>query len=206
MLPDSDHNQQLAAPDVLTGAVFNYEWRKIIVGVLESELPKLIPQTATATEIQDYETRVIELINDIYTLETPTMTAPYQLNTERDTTTQTLLAANSPNAISWNQGHYTAGTPTRLICPEDGIYIITANFRVTCVNPITWEVRLRKNGTDELLRINFPSSTVWQVSFTWQFSGLEDDYVEILIAQAQNATLQITTPICASTFLVIPSG
>lgn len=148
---------------------------------------------------------LVQAMND----ESPcTVTQPeiYQLNTERDTATQTLLSANQPNAIIWNQGNFHPTFTTRISLPVDGIYIVTANFRVTCVNAITWSVILRKDGSQELLRISEVATTAWQVSFSWQFTSEEHDYIEILIVNSQNATLQIATPICACTLLVIPNG
>lgn len=205
MLPDSDHNEELT-PDNLSGVLINYQWRRVIVGILERELPRIAPVDISEADMNTYQDRIDALIEDIYTIESVPVVEPFQLNTERDTSTQTLFAASSPNAIIWNQGSFVIANPTRLPCTVDGIYLITANFRVTNANAIVWEVRLRKNGTDELLRVSHVSTTSWQASITWQFSALDGDYVEILIATTQNAILQITTPICAATMLVIPSS
>lgn len=196
-IPDSDHNEELS-PDVLSGVLLNYQWRAIIAPILDRELSRLAPDDT------DFEKRINALLEDIYSVDVVYQKEIYQLYVERVTSTQSLLAANSPNAIIWNGGSFDISNPTRFPCPDDGHYVISANFRLACVNAIGWEVRLRKNGTDELMRVNHAANTLWQIGFTYQFHAFSGDYIELLIAHSQNATLHVTTPNTKALMLVMP--
>lgn len=202
-IPTTDHNEPLAGDD-LTTVRFNYQWRKIILDAIDREMSSISATITDESERETFDIRVSNMIEDFYTVEE--LPAPYQLNTERDTSTQSLLAASSPSAIIWNQGHYVIANPTRILCPENGIYLINCNFRATCASAINWRITLRKNGSQELTRELLFNTTSIEYVLSWQFSALEDDYIEVLITNSVNATLQVTSPPATSVLLVIPAS
>lgn len=191
------------------------QWRQLILGIIHQLADEnyyrdlaFVPNDVAEVCEQWIQRTLIPLVhamNDASECIDP-VPETYQLFVERVTSTQSLLAAGSPNAIIWNGGSFDISNPTQFPCPDDGLYTISSNFRLSCVNSIGWEVRLRKNGTDELMRISHVASTLWQVGFSYQFHAFSGDYIELLVAHSQNAVLNITAPLTKCFMLVIPDA
>lgn len=64
-IPTSAHNEALAG-DSLYGLVLNYEWRLIIAPLIISGLGALAATIEDESELQDFETLVDALIDDLY--------------------------------------------------------------------------------------------------------------------------------------------
>jgi hypothetical protein len=191
MLPDSDHNQQLAAPDTLTGAVFNYEWRKNVVGVLERELPKLIPQDATEAEIQEYDNRISELINDIYTQEITSVTTTeygraYKTNTQA-------LTGGTEATILWNAGDHDASPNVDRVTPQAGIVTLSTSVFVSGATAFQLTLTIVKNNSEVMAKMVFANTaTAQRMNLSTVDISDGDDYYTVRILTNQNTTIQST--------------
>jgi hypothetical protein len=185
MLPDSDHNASLP-PDETTDAFLNYQWRRIIVGILERELPKFAPDDT------DYQDRINTLIQDIYDLSEPLPTLQVEITAiARIGSTQSFGVGNT--IVTWNTGSaYDAGNPTR-ITPGEGNITLQAMLHFTSATASVGHVEIIKNGGSIIgrqslgaLAANFENLVVFDLADA-------DDYYEVQVNVNVASTLQIST-------------
>lgn len=122
-VPDSDNNASLP-PDVTTDAFFNYQWRKIVVPVIVDELFAIADTIETQPEQMDFESRIYQLIIDIYNESPPVAT--YH---EAERTTTQAIAANTQTPIVWSTG----GSPplfSFVTAPATGIATVTGRVKL----------------------------------------------------------------------------
>ena len=121
MIPNSNHNQDLAPDDTLSGVSLNYEWRQLVVPILYEGLFRYISEITDETERQTYIARVDALIDDIYTPEVTPM-AEYHEATRASTQA---IAANTDTKIQFNVGA-TPPQDWNVPVPAAGICTVTA--------------------------------------------------------------------------------
>lgn len=190
MIPDSDHNQVLT-PDVLSGVSLNYEWRKIVVGILERELPKLAPVDISENDLQTYEARIGALIEDIYTVETQQTMSWVDFNLFR-TSNQAIVAG--ANTITWQFGSvFDNSNPTRLATDAPGMMIITAHFQVSAPSGRTLLVNIRKNGGEVVGHYQHNVGlTLQRCTLTTQDFAFAGDYYELVINIGGTGTFEFS--------------
>jgi hypothetical protein len=185
MLPDSDHNASLP-PDETTDAFLNYQWRRIIVGILERELPKFAPDDT------DYQDRINTLIQDIYDLSEPLPMLNVEFKAATKSNTQA-LTGGSEASVLFNTGDHEASPNVNRIKPTTGKVSITGFVHVTSAVASQLTLAIRKNGTTDVVRQAFANTaTAQKMAITVQDECDADDYYELRVLTNQNATIQNT--------------
>lgn len=148
---------------------------------------------ATWDELESY---IAETETEILTESENVTYNPVLWIATREGSTQSLLAANSPNKIIWNVGYFDIPNPTRIVAPDTAIYSVSFNFRVTTAVSTAWVITLVKNGTVEVARLTPVSGTAVTAALSININLFENDYLEVLIAHSTNSVLQIASPSC----------
>lgn len=115
----------------------------------------------------------------------------------RDTnqaTTSGVEAALTFTVVRWNNGGlFASGTPTRLVAPVSGIYLIGAQVEWEASATGTRVVTIRYNGTDIIARtrVDPTSGTSLGHETVTEWPLNEGDYVEALVMQTSGGALNV---------------
>lgn len=183
MIPTTDHNEDLAPDDSLSGVLINHQWRQIIVPILYEGLYRYLKDITDETEQQTFISRVDALIDDIYT---PVAMANYR-QAERGTTQA--IPANTLTKIQFQTG---ANPPQDWDVPAsyDGICTITARVWMNGGTGLKY-ARLLHNG-NEIVRADFRSTgTVQFFQMSHVLEVVSTDVFNLEVYSLQATTVQV---------------
>lgn len=103
------------------------------------------------------------------------------------------IAANTPTAITWTIGGYDLSNPTRFDINFNGYIALTGRIQLTSVTAGTKTVLLRRNGTDNLCRVQLPvSGQFFSFSLAWADYVVDGDYLEMIVQCSTASSIVLT--------------
>jgi hypothetical protein len=188
--------------DQITTLFLNYEWRRIVSEALQQYFDKRILQIADA-DIDNTRNKFQELLNDLYTPDIMATTT-YQRTAIRNTN-QTILNSTQPNAIIWTLGSYDESNPTRVIVPQAGLAIVSANVLLTNAGAGSiFYLEIRKNGATMATSGSQLPTTQKGININVQDDVVDTDYFEVFVVHSVNSTIAGASRAARLSVTVIP--
>jgi hypothetical protein len=187
--------------DLVTTLFLNYEWRRIVSEALQQYFDNRIVQIPDA-DIDNVRNKFQKLLNDLYTPDIMATTT-YQRTAIRNTN-QTILASTQPNAIIWTLGSYDESNPTRVIAPQAGLAIVSANAWLTVGTAGIFYLEIRKNGTTMATSGSQTTKIQTGIDINVQDNVVDTDYFEIFVVHTLNSTVAAATRTARLSVTVIP--
>jgi len=188
-LPLGSHDTPIAG-DTITTLNLNSEWRKFLasaIGVYFS----IATRSASQSQLDTFDPLLADLFDDFYNGEVSSMLA---LTEVTRSTTQAVTASGGNQAITFDAGNgFDAGNPTRLT-PPAGVHDIVGNCRINLNSTGRVQLKIRLNGTDYLGESLSNSSTPHSLSIAAQYDFDGMDYVELIVENSVNGTVQNGSP------------
>lgn len=155
----------------------NYQWRRLIVSLLDEYLEGLIFDSGGSSEI-DYYNQVRSLINDLYTANGATVSTFLEASRTIDQS----LTPSAVNAIQFNTGDYDTNNVTRINIPHDGTWMITANCAFVTNGNKRVNMYIMVNGVAPFIAAEISPTLDGEAhSIARVIELVANDYVELII-------------------------